>query len=69
MVSFIGLPWDDRCLDFHRVERNVSTASNWQVRQKMTRESVERWRNYEAFVAPLLGLLEETPAPQLVGEA
>ena len=57
ILDFAALPWDARCLEFHRAERSVTTASNWQVRQKMNAGSVERWRHYEAFVEPLLGLL------------
>jgi tetratricopeptide (TPR) repeat protein len=60
MLEFIGLPWDARCLEFHRTPRAVLTPSNWQVRQKITRSSVARWRNYEAFVGPLLYLIEPT---------
>ena len=58
IVKFIGLDWDDRCLDFHKIERRMATASLWQVRQKMYKTSVERWRNYEKFVGPLKGLME-----------
>lgn len=58
MLEFVDLPWDARCLDFHLKERTVGTASKWQVRQKMNRTSVERWRNYQQFVGPLLGLLD-----------
>ena len=58
LLDFVGLPWDARCLDFHRAERSVNTASNWQVRQKMHAGSVERWRHYEAFIGPLRELLE-----------
>ena len=58
MLAFIDLPWDVRCLDFHRTRRNVVTASKWQVRQKISRGSVGRWRNYEAFLGPLLQLVE-----------
>jgi len=53
MLDFIGLPWDARCLDFHRTERVVITASRWQVRQKISAGSVGRWRNYEKYLAPL----------------
>jgi hypothetical protein len=60
MVSFIGLPWDPRCLDFHVTQRTVITASKWQVRQKISRASVARWRNYRAFIAPLLALGADT---------
>jgi tetratricopeptide (TPR) repeat protein len=56
MIAFLGLPWDGACLEFHRTKRNVSTFSKWQVRQKITRGSVERWRNYAAFIEPLLRL-------------
>jgi tetratricopeptide (TPR) repeat protein len=57
MLNFIGLPWDARCLDFHQTERTVVTASRWQVRQKISTSSVERWRHYEKFVGPLKSLL------------
>jgi tetratricopeptide (TPR) repeat protein len=56
ILEFMGLPWDPRCLDFHRTSRTVTTSSKWQVRQAIHRSSVERWRNYEPFVAPLLRL-------------
>ncbi|HEY4974804.1 MAG TPA: sulfotransferase, partial [Steroidobacteraceae bacterium] len=56
MLDFIALPWDPRCLEFHRIERPVTTASRWQVRQPLNSASVERWRSYEKFIAPLLGL-------------
>jgi tetratricopeptide (TPR) repeat protein len=57
MLEFIDLPWDPRCMEFHRTHRSVVTASNWQVRQRISRSSVGRWRNYERFVGPLLPLL------------
>ncbi len=58
MLEFIGLPWDPRCLEFERTHRTVITASKWQVRQKITASSVERWRNYQKFIGPLRTLLE-----------
>jgi hypothetical protein len=61
MLEFIGLSWDARCLDFDRTARPVVTASKWQVRQKLFKSSVERWRHYEPFVAPLAPLLELRP--------
>ncbi len=56
IVSFLGLEWDERCLDFHRTERTVLTSSFWQVRQKIYKGSVGRWRHYEKFIGPLLEL-------------
>lgn len=58
IIEFIGLDWDERCLEFYKTERKVGTASNWQARQPIYKSSKERWRNYEQFAAPLLPLLE-----------
>jgi hypothetical protein len=56
MLDFIGLEWDPRVLEFHTNKRQVVTASAWQVRQKIYRSSVARWRNYEKFIGPLRAL-------------
>jgi hypothetical protein len=58
MLDFVGLPWDPKCLDFHRTDRVVITTSQWQVRQRIHASSVGRWRNYERFVEPLRHLVE-----------
>jgi hypothetical protein len=42
MVTFCGLDWEARCLDFHKTSRNVRTRSNAQVRQPIYRSSIER---------------------------
>jgi Flp pilus assembly protein TadD len=60
ILEFLGLPWDDHCLDFHSNERSVLTASSWQVRQKLYKSSVGRWRHYEKFIGPLLALKDLT---------
>jgi tetratricopeptide (TPR) repeat protein len=59
MLAHIGLPWDPRCLEFHRTDRPVLTASNWQVRQPISKGSVGRWRRYEQFIGPLREALGE----------
>jgi tetratricopeptide (TPR) repeat protein len=53
MLNFIGLEWDARVLEFHTNKRQVTTASAWQVRQKLYKSSVARWHNYEKFIGPL----------------
>ena len=58
MLDFVGLPWDPRCLDFHKTDRVVITASKWQVRQKIHSGSSGRWRHYEKFLGPLQGLVD-----------
>ena len=61
LLDFVGLPWDEACLAFHRTERLVRTASVTQVRQPIYKGSLERWRNYEAALAPLLDCLGKRP--------
>jgi hypothetical protein len=56
MLDFVGLEWEPRVLDFHTTQRVVTTASAWQVRQKVYKSSVARWRNYEKFIGPLNAL-------------
>jgi tetratricopeptide (TPR) repeat protein len=58
MLEFIGLPWDPACLNFHEAQRTVVSPSNWQVRQPIYTRSVGRWRHYETFLGPLLGLTD-----------
>ncbi|HEY4749539.1 MAG TPA: sulfotransferase [Steroidobacteraceae bacterium] len=56
IVDFLGLDWNERCLDFTRTERVVMTSSFWQVRQKIYNTSVGRWHNYQKFIGPLAEL-------------
>jgi hypothetical protein len=53
MLEFIGLPWNASCLQIHNSTRPVSTFSKRQVRQSINKASLERWRRYEPFIAPL----------------
>lgn len=57
MLAFLGLPWDPRCLEFHRNTRVVDTASRAQVRRPIYRGSIGRWRPFEAHLTPLAALV------------
>lgn len=59
MVAFLGLEWDDRCLQFHRSERRVATASHDQVRNPVYSSSLQRWKHYEQHLGPLIRVLRE----------
>jgi len=61
LVAWLGLEWDENCLNFHRTERLVRTASVAQVRQPIYRRSVARWKHYEAMLKPLLDRLGGLP--------
>jgi hypothetical protein len=53
LIAHCGLSWQPQCLEFHRTQRVVRTASHRQVRQPLYSRSVGRWRNYEPFLEPL----------------
>jgi hypothetical protein len=59
LIAFLGLPWDSACLEFHKTERTVTTASAWQVRQPLYSSSIGRWRHYRAHLAPMLKALAD----------
>ncbi|MBT3627537.1 MAG: tetratricopeptide repeat protein [Rhodospirillaceae bacterium] len=54
LLDFCGLDWHPDCLEFHRSERPVFTASSAQVRQPIYASSVGRWRHYEDQLKPLI---------------
>ncbi|MFW6415702.1 MAG: sulfotransferase family protein, partial [Thermodesulfobacteriota bacterium] len=54
LLEFIGVPWEDSVIDFHKTERAVRTASVTQVRQKIYATSQKKWKKYEDHLAPLL---------------
>jgi len=58
IIDFLGLPWNDKCLEFHRSERAVKTASVTQVRKPLYNSSVERWRRYGDLLNPLSDAIE-----------
>jgi tetratricopeptide (TPR) repeat protein len=53
ILDFCGLPFEPGCLEFHKTERSVRTASSEQVRQPIFREGLEQWKNYEAWLGPV----------------
>jgi hypothetical protein len=59
LLDFMGLPWDERCLDFHRQRRAVHTVSAGQVGRPVYATSVARWRRFEPHLKPLLDILEK----------
>lgn len=57
LIDFIGLPWNDSCLDFHTSTRPVKTASVAQVRQPIYSSAVDRWKKYGSGLQPLVDAL------------
>lgn len=54
LIEFAGLDWSDDCLNPQDADRSVMTASRWQVRQPIYQSSLDRWKRYEPYLAPLI---------------
>ena len=69
LVDWLGLAWDDRCLQFFKTERLVRTASVTQVREPIYRRSLARWEHYKKILEPILVALRHcaTFAPESGG--
>lgn len=58
LLAFCGLSWNQNCLAFHLNQREIQTASFWQVRQPLYTSSIGRARAYAAYLDPLRDGLE-----------
>jgi hypothetical protein len=53
LLEHCELPFEPACLEFHKTQRSVRTASSEQVRRPIFREGLEQWRQYEPWLTPL----------------
>lgn len=56
-LAFLGLPWNDTCLKPSTNVQSVRTASNWQIRKPLHRQSSGRWRHYARQLQPARQML------------
>ncbi|WP_411820114.1 sulfotransferase [Hyphococcus formosus] len=59
LIEFLGLDWEDACLEFHTQKAAVATASAVQVREKPHQRSVGRWRRYQDKLVPMQTILRQ----------
>lgn len=50
IIQFVGLEWEDNCLNFHKNDRAVYTVSHDQVSAPIYNTSVGRWKNYRKYL-------------------
>jgi tetratricopeptide (TPR) repeat protein len=62
LIKYCGLEWEGACLEFHRADRQVKTASLEQVRRPIYDSSIGRWRRFEKHLGPLREALAGRPA-------
>jgi len=59
ILDFCRLEFEPGCVEFHKTERSISTASSEQVRQRIFRDGLAQWRNYEPWLGPLKDKLDD----------
>jgi tetratricopeptide (TPR) repeat protein len=63
LLDFVGVPFEEACLEFHRNPAATMTASSVQVRQPLYDSSLHQWQNYAAELGPLRKRLETAGIP------
>ncbi len=54
LLDFCGLDFEADCLQSHKRKGYVATASTRQVRTPINKEHTEHWKQYKAFLSPLI---------------
>ncbi len=67
LIDYIGLDWNDACLEPHKQKRAVLTASKGQVTQPIYNTSVQKWKRYEKQLQPLVDRLNYDAMPKDYG--
>ena len=57
ILEHCGLEFEAACLEFHKTQRSVRTASSEQVRQPIFKDGLDQWRNYAPWLGPLQAAL------------
>jgi hypothetical protein len=60
VLEFLGLPWDDAVLEYHRraQKKHVHSPTYEAVTKPVYTSSIQRWRNYAAQLEPYLPILQ-----------
>lgn len=69
LLDYLELPFEEQCLRFYESDRAVRTPSSEQVRQPLFRSAMNKWLNYEPWLAPLRDALESPPVHTPTGSA
>jgi tetratricopeptide (TPR) repeat protein len=50
ILDYLGLPFEENCLNYYQTDRSIRTPSSEQVRQPIYRGGLEQWRNFEPYL-------------------
>lgn len=59
LLQFLGLAWQDTCLNFHENNRVIHTLSNTQVRKPLFTNSLYAWHKYHDQLKPYANKMQE----------
>ncbi|GGH59794.1 tetratricopeptide repeat protein [Frigidibacter albus] len=57
LIAACGLDWEDACLNSHQNTRKVDTLSVFQVRQPISKASLNAWQRYESHLGEMFEAL------------
>jgi hypothetical protein len=58
LLEFVGEPWHEGCLEFHRNKRHARTASSAQVKEKLYTSSRFRYKGYLPHLDEIIPILQ-----------
>lgn len=59
LLDYVGLEWNDACLNFHDNPRAVRTSSASQVRSPINTQRINQWQRFEEQLQALQQMLEK----------
>lgn len=60
LIRYLELDWESGCMEPHANKRNITTASNLQIREQIYQGSSEHWKIYKPY---LNGILDKFDVP------
>ena len=61
ILELCGLEFEPSCVEYHKTERSIRTASSEQVRRPIFREGLDQWKHFEPWLGPLKDALGDAP--------
>ena len=58
LINYIGLSWEDRCLQPQNNKRYINTASVIQARKKVYQDSSQKWKKFKPYLNKKLDSLD-----------
>ena len=61
LLEYCKLSWNDNCLNFTKTNRVVRTSSDIQVRKKIYKDSINKWKIHKQELNVLKKTIETSP--------